>query len=106
MYRTLWCTKPNSRMLKFRKSLDKGGRFSDFSDEMEVSEKLYQLTVVTSPSNAKYEVTVKYIIKEDIFEVEQSEISRINKYGDQPHCIASRQPYLREFCYCKEQKTN
>ena len=97
--------KPNSKMLRFRKSLDKGGRFADFSDEMEVSEKLYQLTVQTSPSNGVYESTVKYIIKEDRFEVDQSEISRINKYGDQPYCIAERQPYLREFCYCRQQRT-
>ena len=32
--------KPNSKMLRFRKSLDKGGRFADFSDEMEVSEEI------------------------------------------------------------------
>ena len=93
-------------MLMFRKSLDKGGRFADMSDEMKIAEKLYQVTVRTSPSKAIYEATIKYIIKEDKYEIDRRDISRINKYGDQPHCIAQDQPYLREFCYCKEQKSD
>ena len=98
--------KPNSKMLMFRKSLDKGGRFADMSDEMKITEKLYQVTVITSPSKAIYEATIKYIIKEGKYEIDRRDISRINKYGDQPRCIAEHQPYLREFCYCKEQKSD
>ncbi len=29
-------------------------------------------------------------------------ISRINKYGNDEHCIHEKFPELRKFCYCKE----
>lgn len=28
-------------------------------------------------------------------------VSRINKYGDQPKCVAREYPYYRAFCFCK-----
>ncbi len=94
--------KPNRKMLMFRKSRDKGGRVPDFSDDIEITEKLYQITLVAEPGAAAYESTVKYIVKEDRYVVDLHEVSRINKYGNQPHCIADKSPYLRAFCFCKD----
>ncbi len=94
--------KPNAKMLMFRKSRDKGGRVPDFSDEMEITEKLYQITLIAEPGASMYESTVKYVIREDRYLVDLHEVSRINKYGNQPHCIADKEPYLRAFCFCKD----
>ena len=32
------------------------------------------------------------------------DISRINRYGDQPKCVAQQFPELRKFCFCKDFK--
>ena len=63
----------------------------------------HQIQVTTKPSMALYESTVKHPISEDTYTVNDKEISRVNVYGDQPHCVESEIPMLRPYCYCKIQ---
>ena len=61
----------------------------------------YQLQFVTLPNEGVFEATVKY--HKNRFIVNTS-ISRINKYGDQPKCVAAKLPHVRKFCLCKDYK--
>ena len=57
----------------------------------------YELVFTVQPSGGMFEVTVKLIgnsVKVD------PNMSRINRYGDQPKCIADIYPHLRKYCYC------
>ena len=66
-------------------------------------EVFYQIQVTTKPSMALYESTIKHSISEDTYTVNDKEISRVNVYGDQPHCVEAEIPMLRPYCYCKIQ---
>jgi hypothetical protein len=35
--------------------------------------------------------------------LQEKDISRINKYGNQGWCIGKSQPQLNKYCYCKQQ---
>jgi len=94
---------PNDHLLHFKKSSDSDGRYADLSDNMPASETFYQVTIRTSPSGAIYEGTIKHNTKTNSFLVNDKEISRINKYGSQPHCVQHNHPHLRPYCYCKKQ---
>ena len=94
---------PHTSLLKFRKSLDSDGRKADLSDNMEASELFFQLTITTLPNHGKYEATLKFIQNENTFVANEKEISRINKYGNQSHCVTKTLPHLRPYCYCKTQ---
>lgn len=94
---------PNDRVLKFKQTIDQDGRMADFSDDTTASEILYQVTITTKPSLGKYEATVKYFPAENKFVANAGEISRINRYGNQPHCVMEKLPHLRPYCYCKHQ---
>ena len=72
-------------------------------DTMTVTEVFYQIQVTTKPSMALYESTIKHSISEDTYTVNEKEISRVNVYGDQPHCVEADIPMLRPYCYCKIQ---
>ena len=73
------------------------------TNEMNATEVFYQIQITTRPSMALYESTVKHSIPEDTYTVNEQEISRVNAYGDQPHCVAKQLPMLRPYCYCKIQ---
>ena len=60
-----------------------------------------QLTIIVSPSKAIFECTIAYNVDKQTFFLHESQISRINKYGDQPNCIAEKFPHMRQFCFCK-----
>ncbi|XP_013417413.1 uncharacterized protein LOC106178672 [Lingula anatina] len=93
----------NEAILQFRESADRDGRLPDFSDNMAMSEILYQINLSTKPGNGHFEATVHHAVQSGNFTVYDKEISRINKYGNQPHCIAGKLPHLRAYCYCKDQ---
>ena len=57
-----------------------------------------ELVLKVSPSDGEYELNAK--VKGDEIEVDPN-ISRINRYGNQPECIAARYPHLRKYCFCK-----
>ena len=94
---------PHEKLLKFRKSFDSDGRNGDFSDKMEAAEVFFQLTIQTLPNKGRYEATLKFVPKKNLFVANEKEISRINKYGNQPHCVTKSLPHLRPYCYCKTQ---
>ena len=98
---------PNESVLKFKHKSDADGSAdgykADLSDTMTADRVMYQVGIRTQPGDASYEGTVTYIVKEDKFESNTLEISRINKYGNQPKCIMDELPHLRKYCYCKVQ---
>lgn len=94
---------PNQALLKFKKNADMDGFVGDFSDHTRVSEVIYQIQFVAFPSKAKYEASVNFNLETKKFYVKEEEISRINIYGKQPHCIYNTHPNLRKYCYCKIQ---
>ena len=93
----------NTQVLRFKSSADHDGRVADLSDGMKATEDLYQVTINTTPGNGHFEATVRFLIAEDRFVVNDKEISRINKYGNAPHCVAKNYPHLRAYCYCASQ---
>ena len=95
---------PNEKVLKFKYSKDIHGRQADLSDDMQVSDVLFQITIETTPGGGKFEATVKHDIKAKKYTANTRDISRINKYGSQPHCVAERLPHLRPYCYCVVQQ--
>ncbi|KAI0209842.1 hypothetical protein LSAT2_005436 [Lamellibrachia satsuma] len=98
--------RPPTSMLRFKSSADNDGRRADMSDNTRSTIDLYQLTIATSPGLAIYEATIsrdRGAAAGKEFSVSEKEISRINVYGNQPHCVASSLPRLRPFCYCRRQ---
>ena len=62
---------------------------------------VYSIIISVKPSAGKFEASVEY----DIFKRKasiNSDISRINLYGDQPKCVAKEYPHLRKYCHCKK----
>ena len=97
---------PPISVLRFKSSDDHDDRYADLSDKMTTSIDFYQVTVVTSPGGAIYEATIKHDVTAAAghkFTANEKDISRTNEYGDQPHCIATNLPRLRQFCYCRNQ---
>jgi hypothetical protein len=93
-------------LLRFKKSSDAHGRVADLTDKMMVTQALYQVTLLTEPNGAVYEATVKYFFNAKSsgkFLVNMRDISRVNRYGSQPDCVASELPHLRPYCFCKLQ---
>jgi len=97
---------PNDEILKFKQSSDSDGRIADLSDTMNHTELFYQIQVKTLPGQGLFEATVKHVVVSDTFYIDNREISRINKYGNQPQCIMERLPHLRPYCYCSSQPPN
>ncbi|CAH1780946.1 unnamed protein product [Owenia fusiformis] len=96
--------KLNDNVLKFKKSADYDGRIPDFSDDLTSGHILYQVTIVTMPGDGHFESTIMHSKYDDSFKMNEGAISRINKYGNDPHCVMTKLPYLRRFCHCKLQK--
>ncbi|XP_013790890.1 uncharacterized protein LOC106474743 [Limulus polyphemus] len=94
---------PNKALLKFKKSSDKDGFLADLSDNTVVSEATYQVQFHAFPSGGIFEASVKHDIPRGTFHVREQEISRVNLYGPQPHCVQDSYPQLRKYCYCKVQ---
>ena len=91
---------PQNELLKFKKIETENGIVEEKNTATEV---FYKIQVTTKPSMALYESTVKHLISENTYIVNDKEISRVNAYGDQPHCVAAELPILRPYCYCKIQ---
>ena len=94
---------PHNDLLKFKRSKTNDGFEALLEDKMTATEVFYQIQVTTKPSMALYESTVKHSITWNKYTVNDKEISRVNLYGDQPHCVAAELPILRPYCYCKIQ---
>ena len=95
----------DERLLLFRRSADMDGRVPEMvtplrGEESGGAEVLYRLTLTTSPGGGLYEATVRLVLENHRFIVDTRQISRINAYGNQPHCVASTEPHLRPYCLC------
>ena len=79
---------------------------------------IFKIELTTSPNDAIYEVLVhrhevaSYEFKSPEFSIKnRNDISRIDAYGEQPHCVAdfNNNPSfildLRKFCFCKKNKS-
>ena len=64
---------------------------------------LYQVSFTTRPSGGHFEVTCIHDVTDGRWTVVEKDISRINKYGDAPRCVARSKPHLRPYCYCNHQ---
>ena len=58
----------------------------------------YELVFSVEPSKGMFEAKVA---KNNAGWVVDSDISRINLYGNQPKCIQDKYPNLRKYCFCK-----
>ena len=90
--------RPNDKLLSFKRTNDLQPEFNSKAIPTEKDFCRYQIQFTTSPNNGKYEATVRYY-KE--WFIVSKDISRVNKYGSQPECIAKDLPHLRKFCMCK-----
>ena len=93
----------NWKMENFRKT--KGNWRCDscmlvFKKEKKKSPVTYEFVFTVKPSGGMYELNVK--VDGEEVKVDPN-ISRINRYGDQPKCIAAEFPHLRKYCFCKGQ---
>ena len=73
--------------------------FGTKSTDTSAKDTVYQIQFVVSPSDGLFEASVS-LRGEGIF-INPAEISRINAYGDQPHCVRDTNPQLLKYCYCR-----
>lgn len=88
-------------VLKFKQTDSNGGIYKiDLSAKNTNEFELYQLTFQTTPGGGHFEVTVTHDLVHKQFHVSDKEISRINKYGNDPACILDKNKQIRQYCYC------
>lgn len=97
-----WVTKlkPNEQLVKFNKNADIDGFVADLTANTRVTSHIYQIKVLVVPGNSLFEASLTYYLKDDRLDLKLSDISRINKYGNQANCIVDTHPDLRKYCYC------
>ncbi|PVD18433.1 hypothetical protein C0Q70_20982 [Pomacea canaliculata] len=66
---------------------------------LDINQEVYQVSFITQPGNGHFEVTCSLDTTTRNFFVASTDISRINKYGNDANCIEKRHPRLRPFCY-------
>ncbi|KAI1709196.1 hypothetical protein Ddc_13969 [Ditylenchus destructor] len=95
---------PNENLLKYNGVLDKDGFKPKLEGKTQTTKATYQIVLVTTPGNAKYEATVIYDTSgsERTVTVDLTAISHINKYGDSPHCIIDKNYFLAAYCVCHD----
>lgn len=62
----------------------------------------YLIVFNVSPSRAKFQATLRHLVKSDSFEILGS-VSRLDMYGSQSYCIKT--DYLKKYCYCLKKKS-
>ena len=76
--------------------------------KVETDYKKYLFSVTTKPNNGEYEFTVLVQNRLDGTNgdsgLDNATINRINKYGNDEHCIHEKCPDLQKYCYCKDKK--
>jgi hypothetical protein len=87
-------------MLGFKKTIDLDGFKADLSDDTAVINVVVQIWTYTQPGDGLFEVTVNHNLQKNTFFLDESSISRVNKYGDAPKCIEKEHEELRKYCYC------
>ena len=93
-----------ARLASFAGNVDPDGRVPKWDAKPDIQERLYQLNVETAPGKGLFDMTVTHLLDGDKFTADVKYISRLNAYGSQPDCVASKFPHLRKYCYCFKQK--
>jgi hypothetical protein len=91
---------PEKNMLGFKKTIDYDGFKADLSDDTAVINVVFQIWIYTNPGDGLFEVTVNHNLQNNTLFLDESSISRVNKYGDAPKCIEKEHEELRKYCYC------
>ena len=91
---------PEENMLLFKKTNDADGFRADLTDKTDLDNTTYQMWVYTTPGDGLFEVTVNHVLHNNTFVMDDSTMSRVNKYGDAPKCIEKEHEDLRKYCYC------
>lgn len=90
---------PTTQVLRFRRSGRDGYEPEYFRGRTRAKDRChYQITFITLPNHGVFEASVHYMYGRFVV---KGSVSRINKYGDQPKCIANTLPHLRKYCQCK-----
>lgn len=94
---------PHQTLLRFKQNLDLDGYLADLrsSTSTKITKELYQLQVIVTPGQSIFEASLEHDLITDKFNVNISDVSRINMYGKQAECIMERNPDLRKFCFCR-----
>ncbi len=90
----------NDKMLRFERTRYLDGYQPVFGKKTD-GDTEYQVTFQTVPGKMVYEATVIYNSQKKI-NVDLKVVSILTKYGDRPHCIADRDPFLRKWCICHD----
>jgi hypothetical protein len=72
--------------------------YSKFRNFYKKNVKTYLIQVFLKPGNVFFESTIR-VFDNNKFEV-MGDILRINRYGNQSHCIHDH--FLEKYCYCKD----
>lgn len=94
----------NDHFKKFVQTSDVDGRvpqFQNISSKPSNHSEFFQIQFETIPGHGQFEVTVEFNPTVNKFSIQKRHLSRMNKYGNAPNCIAWKRPEFREICYCK-----
>ena len=72
---------------------------------IEINHKKYLFFVRTKPNNGQFEFSLNVKLDSKTSEgisLDEKQISRTNKYGNDEHCIHEKYPELRKYCYCRD----
>lgn len=75
---------------------------ADLSGSNETQVDYYQVDVWTVPGDAHYEASVSLDKNSTELSIDLDAISRVNKYGDLPHCVVDKDYFLRKWCVCHD----
>lgn len=93
---------PRQTLLKFKQNRDLDGYLADLSSTTtKITKELYQLQIHVEPGDSIFEASLNHELSTGQFVVNITDVSRINKYGDQARCILDKNPDLRKFCFCR-----
>lgn len=92
---------PRTALLAFKHNADVDGYLAEMGGNTRTSEEIYQLQIMVTPGDSLFEASVYHNLQTFTMHTKLSEISRINKYGNQASCIYERDPELRKYCYCR-----
>ncbi|XP_060807916.1 uncharacterized protein LOC106138246 isoform X2 [Amyelois transitella] len=90
----------DSRVLSFVGAKDNDGYVGKFGDKVKLQRETYQVKLTVAPGSGDFEASLTYIVSEDKFHVDIRDISRTNRYGNEPDCISKTHPHLNPYCYC------
>lgn len=93
---------PNRNVLAFKEANDADGYVPDMSGKTVITKEIYQLRIQTEPGNGLFEFSCVYRPLDEMLSFQYSDVSRINKYGNDSACIEDTQEQLRKYCHCKK----